>query len=65
MNKIDITERIIGMTASEARDHCRAEGYKMRVVSRDGEYFTLTRDYNKKRINVEIVEDIITKSNIG
>ena len=46
--------RILGRKLSSARILARRERCTVRVVIRDGESLAVTKDYNRRRINVEV-----------
>ena len=56
---------VIGMSESDAVAASEAEGYVARVVARDGEYFMVTEDYSVSRINLVVVNDVVTEATVG
>lgn len=58
-------ERLIGLSESAALDTAKANGWEVRVVSRDGEDFAVTEDYRMDRVNLTIVDDKVTSSTVG
>ena len=55
----------VGMMEAEATAAIEAAGGSVRVVSRDGEDFPVTMDYRFDRVNLSIVEGIVTEASIG
>lgn len=58
-------EGLIGLSESAALDTAKANGWEVRVVSRDGEDFAVTMDYRMDRVNLTIVDDTVTISTVG
>lgn len=58
-------EGLIGLSESAALDTAKANGWEVRVVSRDGEDFAVTEDYRMGRVNLTIVDDMVTASTVG
>ncbi|MFZ9232311.1 MAG: hypothetical protein ACO25P_10895, partial [Ilumatobacteraceae bacterium] len=58
-------EGLIGLSESVALDTAKANGWEVRVVSRDGEDFAVTEDYRMDRVNLTIVDDMVTASTVG
>lgn len=58
-------EGLIGLSESAALDTAKANGWEVRVVSRDGEDFAVTEDYRMDRVNLTIVDDMVTASTVG
>jgi len=58
-------EGLIGLSESAALDTAKANGWEVRVVSRDGEDFAVTEDYRMDRVNLTIVDDTVTASTVG
>lgn len=52
----------IGMEENAARTAIEAQGYVMRVIARDGENYIITLELNTNRINVAVVNGIITEA---
>jgi hypothetical protein len=65
MQIVDILKTIIGFTEQNTIEFVTSHGLKYRVSSRDGLSLVLTRDFNRNRINVNIVGGIVISSNIG
>ena len=63
-----IASEVIGMSESDAIAKIEAvtdPPLTARVVRRDDENFVVTMDYRLDRINLEIDDDIVTKTSIG
>ena len=63
-----IASEVIGMSESEAIATIEAvtdPPLSARVVRRDDENFAVTMDYRLDRINLEVDDDIVTKTSIG
>jgi len=58
-------ETLVGLSESEALDTAKANGWDARVVSRDGEDFAITMDYRADRVNLTVVDDVVTASTVG
>ncbi|MFZ9541535.1 MAG: hypothetical protein ACO292_10385 [Ilumatobacteraceae bacterium] len=58
-------EGLIGLSESAALDTAKVNGWEARVVSRDGEDFAVTEDYRMDRVNLTIVDDMVTASTVG
>lgn len=56
---------LVGLSESEAVDTAKANGWESRVVSRDGEALAVTTDYRMDRVNLTIVDGVVTKSAVG
>jgi hypothetical protein len=56
---------LVGLSESEAVDTAKANGWESRVVSRDGEALAVTMDYRMDRVNLTIVDGVVTKSAVG
>jgi hypothetical protein len=54
-----------GMTESEAQAGADAAGLTLRVVSRDGEPLPATMDYRLDRVNVALVDGVVTEASVG
>jgi heat shock protein HslJ len=56
---------VIGMTEAEAQRTVEDAGYVFRVVSRDGVGLAITEDYSVTRINVTVLQELVTESYVG
>ena len=65
MTLIQMKEKVINTHEDYATDYLKKAGYRVRISSRDGVYYILTRDYCIDRVNLTITNDIITKITIG
>lgn len=59
------TTPFTGLTEDAATALAANLGLEIRVVARDGEEFAVTRDYRTTRVNVRIVDDVVTEASIG
>lgn len=58
-------ERLVGMSEADAVAEAEAQGWDVRVVARDGEEFPITMDYSTGRVNLTVVNDVVTKVYVG
>lgn len=58
-------ETLVGLSETEAFDLAKANGWEVRVVSRDGVDEAVTMDYRMDRVNLTIVDDTVTNSTVG
>lgn len=56
---------VVGMTEPGAVAAIEAAEYVARVVARDGEYFMVTEDYVVTRINLVVVNGLVTEATVG
>ncbi len=56
---------LVGSSEAEATEAALSKGWDVRVVSRDGEDFPITMDYRGDRVNLTIVDDVVTVSTVG
>jgi len=56
---------LVGSSEAEALELAKTNGWEARVVSRDGEDFPITMDYRGDRVNLTIVDDVVTASTVG
>ena len=56
---------LVGLTESAAVDEAVSGGWVVRVVARDGEYFPVTLDYSTSRVNLTVVDGIVTSVSVG
>lgn len=56
---------LLGMSEAEATSTAEGNGWVVRVAARDGEQFALTMDYNPKRVNLTVVDGVVTDVFIG
>jgi len=56
---------VVGMTESEATVVIERAGFTVRVVARDGETFMVTEDFRADRVNVVVVEGVVTDAYMG
>jgi len=58
-------ESLVGLSETEALELAKTNGWEVRVVSRDGEDFAITMDYRADRVNLTVVDDVVTASTVG
>jgi hypothetical protein len=56
---------LVGMTEADAIAVIEEQGWTSRISARDGEYFALTMDMRADRVNLEIVDGLVTVATIG
>lgn len=56
---------LLGMSEAEATSTAEANGWVVRIASRNGEQFALTMDYMARRVNLTIDNDVVTDVFIG
>lgn len=56
---------LVGLSESGAIEAAKANGWESRVVSRDGVDLAVTMDYRMDRVNLTIVDDVVTASKVG
>lgn len=61
----DLIQRMIGLPESDAISMARAEGYEVRIESRNGEEFALTQEFEENRFNLTIVDDVVESVRLG
>ena len=64
MENINCLE-LIGMKSAFARKWITDHGMSPRTVKEDGKLHIVTRDYNTKRVNLSIKDDVVVWANIG
>lgn len=60
-----LVNEIVGMSLDEAESVCRENGVNVRVVHRDGESMPLSMDLNENRLNLTIMEGVVTNARVG
>jgi hypothetical protein len=55
----------VGLSETDALELAKANGWEVRVVSRDGVDEAVTMDYRMDRVNLTIVDDTVTISTVG
>ena len=58
-------DSLIGLTEDEATKVAAERGWAVRVAMRDGEPFMLTMDYRQDRVNITVVNNLVTSVVIG
>jgi predicted small lipoprotein YifL len=61
----DSADSLIGLTEDEAKKVATERGWSIRVAMRDGEAFMLTTDYRQDRVNITVVNNLVTSVQIG
>jgi hypothetical protein len=61
----DSADSLIGLTEDEAKKVAGERGWTVRVAMRDGEAFMLTTDYRQDRVNITVVNNLVTSVQIG
>ena len=56
---------LVGLTEKAAVEAAESQGWVARVVARDGEEFPITMDYSTARVNLTVVDDIVTEVYVG
>lgn len=56
---------LVGMKEVEAIKKLGDLGVKIRIVSRDGEHFIVTRDFKNDRVNLSIENGKVSKADVG
>ncbi|MEY4365942.1 MAG: hypothetical protein RLZZ305_1286 [Actinomycetota bacterium] len=58
-------EKLVGLTEDEATRVATGAGWTIRVVSRDGEDFLVTTDWQGNRVNITVVDGTVTAVTVG
>ena len=58
-------DSLIGLTEDEAKKVATERGWAIRVAMRDGESLMLTTDYRQDRVNITVVNKLVTSVQIG
>jgi len=61
----DSADSLIGLTEDEAKKVATERGWAIRVAMRDGESLMLTTDYRQDRVNITVVNKLVTSVQIG
>lgn len=56
---------LAGLNELTAQRCAEEAGFVWRVAGRDGESFFVTLDYNPRRVNAIIVEELVTEATVG
>lgn len=62
---VEAARKLIGLKESEALKVAAANRWTVRIAARDGESFMLTTDYSPSRVNLSILEGLVTAVSIG
>lgn len=57
--------QLVGLTEAVAATCAESEGWSVRVVAKDGEDYMVTADYRADRVNLTIMDGIVTAINVG
>ena len=61
----EVADSVVGMSEAEATKTAEAKGLTVRVGSRDGEDFPLTKDYRLDRVTLTVQADKVTAVTVG
>lgn len=61
----NVCEAVIGVKSAYARKIVTDAGLIPRTVKEDGQAYITTQDFNKNRVNLSVVDDIIVRATIG
>ncbi len=56
---------LVGVGETNAAAVAAEQGFTVRVVARDGEWFPVTKDYREDRINIVIEDGIVVRAFVG
>ena len=57
---------LVGLCLADAEAWAEANGFRVRIIERDGESLIVTADYSESRINVALADGMINRvTNIG
>jgi len=59
------TDVLVGVGETNAATAAAEQGFTVRVVARDGEWFPVTKDYREDRINIVIEDGIVVRAFVG
>ena len=65
VDKSDITKKVVGMEKYLAIVAIENAGFIARIIAEDGQYFIVTRDIKKDRINLDIVDGKVFEAKRG
>ena len=58
-------QHFVGLTENAANERAGADGYRVRIVGRDGECFAVSLDAQPDRLNVQIWQGTVTDASLG
>jgi hypothetical protein len=61
----ELLESLIGMDKESGSELCKEKDYKVRITRENSNNYVITMDFRFDRINLEIDNNIITKSDFG
>ncbi|MBU3688616.1 MAG: hypothetical protein B7C54_10875 [Acidimicrobiales bacterium mtb01] len=56
---------LVGLAEKAAVEAAESQGWVVRVVARDGEEFPITMDYSTARVNLTVVDGVVTEVYVG
>lgn len=62
---VDAARKLIGLSEAEALKVAASNRWTVRIAGRDGESFMLTTDYSASRVNLTIMEGMVSAVSIG
>jgi hypothetical protein len=62
---VELNAALAGCPEAQVEARAKATGWTTRVVSRDGEDFMVTMDYNASRLNLTVVNGVVTGVTTG
>lgn len=60
-----VAQMVVGLRLSDAQAFIAERGMQSRVVSQDGMSFYFTTDYHTRRINLEVIDDVVVGTRVG
>ena len=58
-------QQLLGLPEAEATKVAMANGWVVRIAARDGEFFMLTQDYSKNRVNLSVKRGTVIAITVG
>lgn len=58
-------KNLIGLTLEQAEVIIKSASMKPRLKSKDGQHFIVTMDLRNDRVNLTVVNNLVTKATIG
>jgi hypothetical protein len=59
------SQQLLGLPEAEATKVAMANGWVVRIAARDGEFFMLTQDYSKNRVNLSVKHGTVIAITVG
>ena len=63
--RIEDPKIFVGLSADDARRQIEGNGYEVRMIKIDGSYNYSVKDYDPLRVNLTIVNNIVSEATIG